>query len=61
MNELITFINAYAQEAFYSLPFGLLIFGAGMLISDKNRFFAMPFKGVGIAWILWAFIGFYQI
>jgi len=61
MNELIAFVNAHAQELLYSLPLGLLIFGVGIFISQKNRFLAMPFKGVGLIWILWAFVGFYQI
>ncbi len=61
MENITTFIGAHAQSALYSLPVGIIILVAGILISKKHRLFGLPFNGIGIAWILWAFVGFYQI
>jgi len=61
MESLISLINEHSKEALQHLPIAITIIFIGVFIKSKSRFLAFPFFSIGTLWILWAFIGLYQL
>lgn len=61
MEILLYIINEHSKEALHYLPVAIIIIFIGAFIKSKSRLLATPFFGTGIVWIVWAFIGLYQL
>lgn len=61
METMINITNSHSQEALQYLPVAIIIIFIGYFIKNKSRLLAAQLFCIGIIWIVWAFIGLYQL